>query len=78
MTTPQPTTPLHRLLGPGQPEVTCDVCFTDLDRYVDLELSGGFAEAAVPGMAAHLLGCPACGEEHDCLTALLTDPAGFG
>ena len=65
--------PLRRLLGPGQPEVTCDVCFAELDRYVDLELSGADAEAAVPGMAAHLRGCPACGEEHDSLTALLGD-----
>jgi anti-sigma factor RsiW len=66
-------TPLRRLLGPGQPEVTCDVCFGELDRYVDLELSGADAEAAVPGMAAHLRGCPACGEEHDSLRALLSD-----
>ena len=66
-------TPLRRLLGPGQPEVSCDVCFAELDRYVDLELSGDDAEAAVPGMAAHLRGCPACGEEHDSLTALLAD-----
>ena len=65
--------PLRRLLGPGEPEVTCDVCFAELDRYVELELSGADADAAVPGMAAHLLGCPACGEEHDSLTALLTN-----
>ncbi|MDP9497130.1 MAG: hypothetical protein M3P46_05635 [Actinomycetota bacterium] len=72
---PQPAlTPLRRLLGPGQPEVSCDVCFAELDRYVELELAGADADAAVPGMAAHLLGCPACGEEHDSLTALLTNP----
>lgn len=72
---PRPATaPLGRLLGPGQPEVTCDVCFDELDRYVDLELNGDDADAEVPGMAAHLRGCPACGEEHDSLLALLTDP----
>ena len=71
---PQPAhTPLRRLLGPGEPEVTCDVCFAELDRYVELELAGADADAAVPGMGAHLRGCPACGEEHDSLTALLTD-----
>ena len=64
---------LGRLLGSGEPEVTCEVCFAELDRYVDLELIGANAEAAVPGMAAHLRGCPACGEEHDSLLALLTD-----
>ncbi len=74
-TTPR-TAMLSRLLGPGQSEVTCDVCFAELDRYVDLELAGADADAAVPGMAAHLRGCPACGEEHDSLAALLTDPAG--
>ena len=74
---PQPAlTPLSRLLGPGEPEVTCEVCFAELDRYVDLELVGTDAETAVPGMAAHLRGCPACREEHHSLTALLTDPAG--
>ncbi|MDQ4090599.1 MAG: hypothetical protein M3163_09910, partial [Actinomycetota bacterium] len=62
---------LFRLLGPGRPEVTCDVCFDQLDRYVELELSGEDAEATVPGMAAHLQGCPACSEEHQSLTALL-------
>ena len=62
---------LRRLLGPGQPEVTCDVCFDELDRYVDLQLSEANAEAAVPGMGAHLEGCPACSEEHQSLAALL-------
>ena len=64
---------LSRLLGPGEPEVTCEVCFEELDRYVELELTGADAEAAVPGMAAHLRGCPACSEEHASLTALLLE-----
>jgi hypothetical protein len=64
---------LSRLLGPGQPEVTCEVCFDELDRYVELELRGLDAEAGVPGMAAHLRGCPACSEEHASLTALLIE-----
>jgi anti-sigma factor RsiW len=63
---------LGRLLGPGRPEVTCEVCFEELDRYVDLQLTGADAESAVPGMAAHLHGCPACSEEHASLTALVT------
>jgi len=64
---------LSRLLGPGELEVSCEVCFEELDRYVELELAGADAEAAVPGMAAHLRGCPACSEEHASLTALLID-----
>ena len=27
---------LARLLGPADPEVGCDACFDELDRYVDL------------------------------------------
>ena len=34
----------------------CDVCFEELDHYVEL---------------AHLDGCPACREEHDSLLALV-------
>ena len=62
---------IRGLLGPEGPEVTCDECFEHLDRYVELELRGADAEAAVPGMSAHLEGCPACREEHDSLVALL-------
>jgi predicted anti-sigma-YlaC factor YlaD len=67
-----PRRALDRLLGPGRPEVTCEVCFEQLDRYVDLEAEGADAEQAVPGMAAHLAGCPACSEEHDSLLTLIT------
>jgi hypothetical protein len=63
---------LGRLLGPAQPEVGCDVCFDELDRYVELELAGADADAAVPGLRAHLDGCPACREEHDSLYALVS------
>jgi hypothetical protein len=66
---------LRRLLGPTGPDVGCDVCFDELDRYVELEFAGADAEAAVPGMRAHLEGCPVCAEEHDSLLALLAqDP----
>jgi hypothetical protein len=61
------------LLGPEGPELTCDECFEQLDRFVELELAGRDAEAAVPGMNAHLRGCPACHEEHDSLLALARD-----
>ena len=63
---------LGRLLGPERPEVDCDVCFDELDRYVELEVAGADADLAVPGLRAHLDGCPACREEHDSLYALLT------
>jgi hypothetical protein len=60
---------LGRLLGPAGPEVGCDVCFEELDRYVELEVAGKDADGAVPGLLAHLEGCPACREEHEGLRA---------
>ena len=62
---------LGRLLGPAEPEVGCDTCFAELDRYVELELAGADADKAVPGLRAHLDGCPACREEHESLKALV-------
>jgi anti-sigma factor RsiW len=62
---------LGRLLGPAEPEIGCDACFDELDRYVELELAGQDADAAVPGLRAHLAGCPACREEHASLRALI-------
>ena len=66
---------LDRLLGPAEPEVGCDTCFDELDHYVDLELSGRDADAAIPGLRAHLAGCPACREEHESLRELARETA---
>jgi hypothetical protein len=62
---------LGRLLGPEGPEVGCEVCFDQLDRYVELEHAGADADRAIPGLRAHLDGCPACREEHESLRALV-------
>ena len=62
---------LNRLLGPADPELGCEACFDELDRYVEVELAGGDADAAVPGMRPHLAGCPACAEEHESLRDLV-------
>ena len=62
---------LGRLLGPAGPEVGCDECFEQLDRYVELEVAGADADAAFPGLRAHLDGCPTCREEHESLRALV-------
>ena len=61
---------LGRLLGPAGPEIGCDACFEELDRFVDLEVAGKDADAAIPGLREHLEGCPACREEHESLLAL--------
>jgi predicted anti-sigma-YlaC factor YlaD len=63
---------LERLLGPAEPQVGCDTCFEELDRYVELELAGADVDAAIPGLRAHLQGCPACREEHESLRDLVS------
>jgi hypothetical protein len=64
-------TAIGRLLGPAGPEVSCDECFERLDEYVDLEVTGEDADARLPGMRAHLGGCPACDEDHQSLRELV-------
>lgn len=64
---------LRRILGPGEQELSCEECFELLDSYVDLEAAGVDAGQAMPGMRPHLLGCPACADEHDALLELVRD-----
>jgi hypothetical protein len=66
---------IARLLGPEGPEVSCETCFEELDRYVELEHAGADADAALPGFRAHLEGCPACREEHESLRDLVESDA---
>ena len=56
------------LLGPGEPELTCEECFERLDEFVD--------GREVPGMRAHLAGCPACREDHESLRELVRGDRG--
>jgi hypothetical protein len=65
-----------RLVGPAGPELTCEQCFEQLDRYVELELAGARADEQVPGMRAHLQGCPACGEDHESLLTFVARQRG--
>ena len=62
---------LDSLLGPRGYEVSCEDCFELLDQYVELELEGADVDRRLPGMRAHLAGCPACREDHDSLHALV-------
>ncbi|MDQ3740422.1 MAG: hypothetical protein M3320_01205 [Actinomycetota bacterium] len=71
------TTPhaIARLLGPAGPEVSCEECFELLDQYVELEIAGDDADARLPGMRAHLQGCPACHEDHESLRDFVLEAA---
>lgn len=66
-----PANLLARLLGPSETELSCEECFAQLDRYVELSLVGAGADEQVPGMRAHLEGCPACEEDFRSLSALV-------
>lgn len=66
-----PANVLARLLGPSKPELSCEGCFAQLDRYVELSLTRADPDEQVPGMRAHLEGCPACEEDFHSLKALL-------
>jgi hypothetical protein len=79
---------LKRVLGPDGPELTCEQCFEHLDRYVELELAHkaldehgardeprNAADDLLPGMRAHLQGCPACAEDHESLLAYVSEQA---
>jgi hypothetical protein len=69
---------LRALLGPAGPEISCEECFEHLDRYVELELGDSDADEAIPGMRAHLEGCPACHEDHLSLRAFVSSRAPDG
>jgi hypothetical protein len=64
---------LERLLGPASGEVSCEACFEQLDRYVELELAGADPDAELPGLRAHLEGCSACRQDHESLLALVSE-----
>jgi hypothetical protein len=67
---------IDRLLGPAEPEILCDECFRRLDEYVELELLDARPDERVPGMRAHLDGCPACADEYESLRSLVAQDAG--
>jgi hypothetical protein len=71
MTRREDDTLLRALLGPKGRELSCEQCFEELDRYVELELAGADADRAIPGMRAHLEGCPACREDHESLSTFV-------
>lgn len=62
---------LTGVLGPDKPELSCEECFAQLDLYTELALAGEPVDELVPGMRAHLEGCPACAEDFDALRNLL-------
>jgi hypothetical protein len=62
---------LRRMLGPTEPELGCEACFDQLDRYVELQAAGVDAAAEMPLLRAHLEGCGACRQEAEDLLELV-------
>lgn len=52
--------------------LTCEECFEELDRYVELAPAGEPDDARVAGMRAHLDGCPACAADFADLRGLVS------
>ncbi len=52
-------------------ELTCDICFQELDRFVELSLAGKDVTEAMPLVQSHLQVCTDCGEEFQALLEAL-------
>ncbi len=52
-------------------ELACDECFEELDRFVEMELTGLNAAAAMPLVQDHLDKCGDCREEYEALLGAL-------
>ena len=48
-------------------ELTCGTCYDEVDRFVELELSGKNAAEAMPLVREHLNRCGTCREEYEAL-----------
>ena len=52
-------------------ELDCDHCYDELDRFIEMKLSGKNAAEAMPLVEEHLNRCPACREEYEVLLEAL-------
>jgi predicted anti-sigma-YlaC factor YlaD len=52
-------------------EIGCDECFEEVDRFIEMELSGLDAAQAMPLVQEHLKICGECREEFEALLAAL-------
>lgn len=52
-------------------EIGCDECFEQVDRFIDMQLSGLNAAQAMPLVQEHLQTCGECREEFEALLTAL-------
>ena len=55
---------LDAILAADTVDAGCAAGFEVLHRYVEEELAGGEPAQSHPGLAAHLVSCPACRQDH--------------
>lgn len=53
-------------------EMSCEICFHELDRFVEMTLAGKNAAEAMPLVESHLQFCKDCGEEFQALLDALS------
>ena len=52
-------------------ELDCEHCYDELDRFIEMKLSGKNTSEAMPLVEEHLDRCPACREEYEVLLKAL-------
>ncbi|MBS1250235.1 MAG: hypothetical protein MAG431_01826 [Chloroflexi bacterium] len=62
---------VHAVITTRPDELTCDECFGEIDRFVEMELAGKNAAEAMPLVEDHLQRCHDCHEEFEALLAVL-------
>jgi hypothetical protein len=62
---------VRAILETREVEIGCDECFEQLDRFVEMRLSGMDAAQAIPLVEEHLQICGLCREEFEALLAAL-------
>jgi len=62
---------MHSIKMTHQHEITCGECFSEVDRYAEMELSGMNPSEAMPMVKKHLDLCGNCREEYEALLGAL-------
>ena len=62
---------VHGIITTRPDEISCDECFEQLDRFVELELAGKNAAQAMPLVQDHLNRCRDCRQEFEALLTAL-------
>lgn len=62
---------VYGILSTDDDEISCDECFEEIDRFVDLTLAGKNAAEMLPLVQSHLNRCRDCKEEFEALLSVV-------